>query len=692
MTQETKTVGAGSRQAFRFDIQALRALAVALVVVYHLWPASVLHGGYVGVDVFFVISGFLITGHLLREQENGNGRIRLGRFWARRIRRLLPASLLVLVVTALLTLAFAPAALWSQAFRETIASGFYVENWLLAVDSVDYLAADNLASPVQHYWSLSVEEQFYIVWPLLMVVAVAVGMRLRRSSRVSVLVMLAVIVVVCFAASVLVTRALPSIAYFATFTRAWEFAFGGLVALVPANIIRNRHLRAGASWAGLLAVLGSSAVLTESTPFPGWIAIVPVAGAALVILAGASTAVWSPSWLMRRRAIQFVGDNSYSIYLWHWPLIVLFPFAFELLTGVESPWWAPLVVLALTVALATATKRYIEDPVRTGAWIKSSRRSFGFAVAASAAVALVAAGGLAGVSAVKGQAEQALAVVQQSEPECVGAMASAAGPAGACDDLGEVLPPVLAINDLPAIYGDRCQTGPRSAELKSCEFGDLGSETKVALIGDSHAASWFPAVEEVSREQGWELTTFYKSSCAWSASVREGESAAIDSCSEWNENVSEVVAAGDFDVVVTSYFANSLFTAEPGGEASMEDSIDGFGEAWAGAVEAGAEVIAIEDTPGITPELYRCIYASRLDLADCPAAPVNREELSVYDQASLLVPGSEVVDLSEHFIVDGSVPAEIGGVVVWRDQHHFTATFSGSLADFIEPELLDAVD
>ena len=217
---------AGRRSGVRPEIQGLRALAVVLVVVFHLWPYR-LHGGYVGVDVFFVISGDPITSHLAREVEQ-TGRLRVGRFWARRIRRLLPASLLVLAVSAVTILIWVPQSYWQQFMREIVASAIYVQNWALAADSVDYLAATNVASPAQHFWSLSVEEQFYVAWPLLLVAAVWLAARFGHWSRRSaIIVMLAVIGAASLAYSVIFTTSNPSVAYFSTATRAWEFAAGG---------------------------------------------------------------------------------------------------------------------------------------------------------------------------------------------------------------------------------------------------------------------------------------------------------------------------------------------------------------------------------------------------------------------------------------------------------------------------------
>ncbi|WP_431279761.1 acyltransferase family protein [Leifsonia poae] len=353
----------------RPEIQALRAVAVAAVVLYHFWP-PVVTGGYVGVDVFFAISGFLITGHLLREVA-ATDRIGLAQFWARRARRLLPASLLVLLVTAIAVLVWVPSIFWLPFFRETIASALYVENWTLAADSVDYLAANAVPTAVQHYWSLSAEEQFYLIWPLVILAGLWASTRVRRFSRRRVIfVVLSVVTAASLAASVALTTSSPSVAYFITPTRAWEFGLGGLLALALGTFDEGMGRRIGQridkvrpilAWAGWIAIAYAVFRFSAATPFPGYTALLPVGGALLVIAAGSPARWWAPTSIVGIRPVQWVGDVSYSIYLWHWPLLIVAPYVVghASLTLIEK-----VALLALTVVLAWATKRWVEDPVR----------------------------------------------------------------------------------------------------------------------------------------------------------------------------------------------------------------------------------------------------------------------------------------------------------------------------------------
>lgn len=361
------------------------------VVLHHGWPA-VAPAGYMGVDVFFVVSGFLITGLLLRETET-KGRIALGRFYERRARRILPAAMVVLATVSALTIAVVPQREWQAFFREFVASALYFENWLLAADSQDPARTDLASTPVQHFWSLSVEEQFYLVWPLLIIAALWFAARraARRGGAAGARPVIAVVLGTVTAASLALCIALTAIdhnlAYFSTLARGWEFGVGGLLAMLPAVTGRER-LRAAASWAGLALIVGGVTTFRTPEAFPGAVALVPVAGTVLVIAAGMPAPLWSPAVLARLRPVQWMGDISYSLYLWHWPIFMFTPY----LKGRPSPAWLMVVLVALSFAVAAASKRWIEDPLRARPSRSRPPTAATLAGLAAAAAAIVAAG------------------------------------------------------------------------------------------------------------------------------------------------------------------------------------------------------------------------------------------------------------------------------------------------------------
>jgi peptidoglycan/LPS O-acetylase OafA/YrhL len=350
---------ARTRAAVRPEIQALRAVAVGAVVLHHGWPA-VAPAGYMGVDVFFVVSGFLITGLLLRDAAR-SGRMHLGDFYLRRARRILPAAIVVLLAVSVATLVLVPQRMWESWFREFVASALYYQNWLLLADSQNPARDDLRSSPVQHFWSLSVEEQFYLAWPLLLILGLWIATRFKANRVVALAVVLGAVTAASFVYNLIATAGDHNIAYFSTLTRAWEFGVGGLLALLAGTPIAGRdRLRSIVSWAGLAMIFIPITTFRTPEVFPGLVVLLPVVGTMAVIWSGMPQASWSPARVAGLRPVQWLGDVSYSLYLWHWPIFMFVPF----LTGVPSPAWLMAILVAVSLLVAGLSKRFIEDPFR----------------------------------------------------------------------------------------------------------------------------------------------------------------------------------------------------------------------------------------------------------------------------------------------------------------------------------------
>jgi peptidoglycan/LPS O-acetylase OafA/YrhL len=650
----------------------LRAVAVGLVVVYHFWPHR-LPGGFIGVDVFFAISGFLIISHVVEEQRR-TGRIALARFWARRARRLLPASLLVLAVTAVGTVGLLPRAQWLQAFREIMASTLYVQNWALAADSVDYLAAENLPSPVQHFWSLSTEEQFYLVIPLLMAAAAVV--RGRRAM----LVALAVVAGASLAWSVHLTATAPGPAYFVTPTRAWEFAAGGLLAFAPpaAGLLR---LRAAAAWAGWLAIAAGALLYSSATPFPGYTAALPVLATLAIIWAAGPALPWAPDRLLANPASTFLGDISYSIYLWHWPVLVLAGTAL----GTRFTWPVKIAAIAGVVLLARWTWRYVENPVRRSRALAIRPARITFAAALTAMAVLVAPLALASSQLRQAAADEVAAAEAAADTatDCFGATYRT----GDCTDttFDHLTPdPAVASLDRPEQYADGCHVGNEDPHLEVCQYGDAAGSFRVALVGDSHSTSWAPTLTRLATENDWSLTTYLKSACPHSAAKRFSPEVSIEqSCFAWNAALGADVRTGPaYDLV----FVSHSVTGERYG--STAAAIAGFREAWRMFTDRGAQVLVIRDIPRMTDGTQQCLEENEDDarVCDSPAdeAVVGPDLMA---EAADGQPGVHVLDLTDRFCWDGTCKAVIGGVVVYRDTDHLTRTFAVTLAPMVNVEL-----
>lgn len=344
--------GVGSalpESGYRPELQALRALAVVAVVINHSWP-GLAPGGYIGVDIFFVVSGFLITRQLVRERER-TGRIALGRFYLRRARRLLPAATVVLLTIAVLTYLYVPRHEWHAWFGQLGASALYVQNWVMAT-------THEAPTALMHFWSLSVEEQFYVLWPLLVIGGAALAVAAGRSARIILLGIVAVVIAASLTHWIVVTASNYELGYFSTLSRAWEFAAGGLLALLPGRLPLGQRGRAVLLWLGLAAIVVS--VLTVGPDQSHALIVVPVVGTMAIIVASNAGVPRTARGLVGAAPVQWLGDISYALYLWHWPVLIFAP----LITGVPSESWFMVLLIGLAVMLSWGTTRFVENPVR----------------------------------------------------------------------------------------------------------------------------------------------------------------------------------------------------------------------------------------------------------------------------------------------------------------------------------------
>lgn len=531
---------------FRADIQGLRAIAVLLVVIYHIWP-GIVPGGFVGVDVFFVISGYLITSHLRREVEN-SGSISLSSFYARRVRRLLPAASVVLIFVAVATILFAPRFKWLDITNDIVASTLYVQNWRLLIQAVDYLGAEEVAGPLQHFWSLAIEEQYYIVWPLiLMAVAAIMPKRLFRKSMVATA---SVIIALSLLFSIVVTHSDQAVAYFATHTRIWELAIGSLLAFVQWNSI-SRPVKSLAGYLGLLMIMFSAFLFNAKTAFPGYAALLPTIGAALVLWAGG--AGLSHEKLLSSSPMRFFGDISYSLYLWHWPLII---FAGYIFTGGHGL-MGGLALAILSIMMAWLSKYFVEDRFRLAVspakalpsisigqyWLKSAGT---LAFACMGLSLLMSAGIFTWVS------QQAVMPVSGTAKAFPGAAVIYQDGSGLEWQHGSpVLPaPELAREDLPSSYGNKCHQSVRHVKPKGCDIGVMGGTPVVVLVGDSHAANWIPAFEVLGQEKGWRVISYTKSACSLTLRDITVKGKPYSECTQWSQAVLSDISALRPDLVV----------------------------------------------------------------------------------------------------------------------------------------------
>ena len=627
----------------RLDIQALRALAVLMVVIFHLWPNR-LAGGFAGVDVFFVISGFLISGSLFSELAD-HGRIRLASFWARRIRRLLPAALFVIAVTAITALFVVPAFTRQGFFAEAIASTFYFENWQLAASAANYFAGE--PSPFQHYWSLAVEEQFYLAWPLLLLV-LAAAFR-RRWSRLLPGVLIAV-TLISFSYSLFVSFDQPNLAYFTTAGRVWEFGIGALIALIGHRVRLTSLGQTILSLGGFAAILASARFLNEGMIFPGWSALLPTLGTAAVLLAGLKEL---PRWLDRIygfKPIAFTGEVSYSLYLWHWPLIILLPWA----TGYQPRAFELIALLALSYALAYLSKRFIEDRFRTLPALVSRKPRLTFALATVvSSIILVFSLIATGVTALQTSATS-----------------------------GQIQTLDRAKNDT-ADPDHKCMTDAEATDVKICKYGRIGADYRVLLVGDSHAAMHLGAWKWLAENGQFELNLAYKASCSFNLEDRS-DSARGQTCKQWNLNLQEKFAADrPYDLVLTSYYTAVRATEIEGQSESAK--VAGFKAAWAPLQARGSTVVAIRDGVNMDKQMRDCWESAVYDATKCSMAEKDAFITDLAQKAASSPPGALTLDFTDLYCQNGKCPAMINGKYAFRDNSHISLALSlGMVRDWVQ--------
>ncbi|MBO9047297.1 acyltransferase [Curtobacterium flaccumfaciens pv. flaccumfaciens] len=676
----------GPQRGFRADIQGIRAVAIALVILYHLWPNRIT-GGYVGVDVFFVISGFLITGHILKAAEREQPVPMLIGFYARRIRRLAPAAVVVLVAVLVFTVLLLPASTWSATGSNVLAASLFSENWFLAAQSVSYLDADAVPSAVQHFWSLSVEEQFYIVWPLVLLAAIAL---LARRRATWIVVVIGAVGIVSFCWGLLHTATNQDAAFFDTTARAWQFAVGALVAFVP---LPGPRTRLWVPWVGLAAIAAAALLYSEATPFPGIAAVLPTVGAAVVIAGRAPAAEpWSFGFLASFGPVRWLGDVSYSAYLWHWPLIILVP----QWLGVDLGLRLKLAILCATVVLAWASHRYVENPVRRSAVLtKRRRRSF---VAGGATLLVLVAGCFGTVGVANAQMDAAddrlLAQVTGGQT-CLGAGAigdrSCADPWGDID-VADVPAP---LSDKPLVWKDDCIDDVTENTEKYCTYGDPDASETLLLWGDSHAGAWSSAFDIAGKLDHVKVIVAARNRCPSSmeapTGTTYGDVIPADQrgwCAARNDWVMKTLVPRADRVVLADLWANYRFAGTDSAQA------DGYSELIDGVRDAGLPVTMLQHVPltgqtledkVIGPSCLASGGSCTNDVAHALPPSTSLPQRLLVDEGY----GDVVrwVPVESQFCHDGRCYSAIGGVSVYFDGSHLSNTYSASLGPWLATAL-----
>ena len=645
---------------FRPDIEGLRAVAILAVLLFHI-GIPFTDGGFTGVDVFYVISGFLITGLLLREGET-TGKVDLLRFYGRRMRRLLPAALLVIVVTLALSAVIVTPLRLSEIAGDAAAAAFYVANFRFALEATNYLAVE-AQSPLLHYWSLEVEEQFYLVWPLLLLVITRI-VALRWVGLV-----LLVLAIASFGLSLYWTQAEPEWAFYSPFTRAWQLAAGALIAVGLLRIPKRlpSGLGSAAVVLGLVLIVAGVVLINEDQPYPGIAALVPVLGTVLVILGGTNSPTLAGRIVLGNPVSRYLGRISYSLYLWHWPLLILVPIAIG-----NDELGVRIAIAGVAIVIAAVSTAFVEQPFRRSSLLGQRRGlSVQLGLTGSVAVGLAALYMAGAITLPSGISIPGL----EPDPKVV----QLAGVRG----------------DTPSYYADDCHVEDYDdRKLRTgCVYGDPRGRKSAMLIGDSHAAQWFPALDAYAAEKGWSLEVHTKGACpvidvpVWERDLRK----LLTECVDWRKDVLKRIRKAKPDVVFVGLSRDyELFD---GRIIQSRDAQGYWQEQLTGLLttldrQAG-DVVLLGETPFLTYDPVDCLANPDISTCDPPKWLVVDDDYAELERRAAAKAGAELLSINDILcpgttcpvVVDADTDDNEYDYTVFRDKHHITASYMEHLAE-----------
>ena len=692
------------------------------VIAFHVGVPGV-GGGFVGVDVFFVVSGFLITRLILGELAS-SGTIALRNFWGRRARRLLPASTLTVVVTVMFGQRMLPPLSLQTLATDAVAAGTFTTNFVFAHRLSDYFGAQlgsTSPSPLLHFWSLAVEEQFYLVWPPLLVLLARRPAQYRRL----VLATIAILATASFVVSLWWTTSHPSWAFFLLPARMGELLAGAALAVVGTGITAiPAQWRATLGWLGMFGIVVACFAVDETIPWPGAAVLLPVVATMAVIIAGPSTALpWTPARVLAVPPLQWIGRHSYALYLWHWPALVLAEAEWGPLT-----WPQRVAVVGVAVGASALSVRIVEDPVRHSRYFAAvSWRSLTLGLAMcllmvgvgwdlrastlrldggveAAAPELVAAtttpaSGVAAPTVAPTTAAPTTLAATVASVEPVATLATPDPPTGQLAQLvastqqalrqasgpfpvpSNLQPSLSAARDRSTPYQDGCVNIGANSQLQPCEYGVANGGQTILLYGDSHAVQWFEPLEQIALQRGWRLVVLAKGGCPV-AEVDVPTPVLHYTCPPYRDRAIAWIENNQPDLVV----AGNSYTQYP---ADADEWAEGTESTIGRLADAGSPVVLIGDNPASTVDPPACLSES---LDDVSACSTTRPDAVLPERISAEVVaarnhGVTFVDTTDWFCTDEVCPVVLGNLLVMRDETHITAP----MAEFLRPLLEAAI-
>lgn len=676
---------AAPKKHIRLEIEGLRFLAVFLVVIYHVWLGRVSGG----VDIFLLISAFLLTGQFLRKAERGQD-FGLGKHWLHLAKRLLPIAVLVISFTVLGSWLLIPADRWKSIMSEAWSSLFYFENWTLANNAVDYYGNHSSASPFQHFWSLSIQGQVFILWPLIILGVTILARRLGKDIRVALLIVFSAIFVLSLAFSIWQTNVNQAYAYFDLFTRLWEFALGSLLALALPYLTLPRVVRMAMGWVGVALIIACGLVLEVDQQFPGYLALWPTIAAAMVIVAGntrdganshsasRSTMLPGSGWgvdrVLAAKPLVFMGGNSYALYLWHWPLLV-----FLLLTTDKEvpPFWTGVVLIAVACVLAVLSTRFVERPLRQMTWDQA--KWYRSVPVVAAALVIAAAPTLVWTTSAQAQIQQTKNAPAQLYP---GADYLTQGPTAQLPRVTSLKPAPADLPNQFAHLGTACSGQWKASEAlvqKNCTVytPNVPITRTVAVVGSSHSEQWLPALQYVADQNGWQLISLYKGGCPYSFSTPGLQT----DCNIYNGQVSDYL---------NEKRPNAVFMVGTDNKPSSnaEELQAGFEQTVQDLINNDMDVLAVRDNPRFSFNMAECVITKGANNPQCnPTRESVLPKVSPYSTLNQVPSRLHLLDLSDALCTSTTCPGTVGNMFVYMDDNHVTADYSATMGKTLNEQI-----
>lgn len=651
---------------YRTEIEGLRTIATFLIAIYHIWLGSVSGG----VDVFFVLSGFLITMSLVSKMER-TGNLFFWDYLLGLAKRLFPLALTVILFIMELSIFVLPRVQWDQTISHMFASTLFFENWRLSLDAVDYLAQENGASPFQHFWSLSVQGQFYILWACLIFVAYIVARKvLKTPFRKTILAVLVIVFSLSFSYSIYITNVNQPWAYFDLFARIWEFSLGGILAILLPYLSLNKWLSTVIGWVGLLIVCFTGVIIPVSDLFPGYIALLPISGALLLIISAETSTRFGVDKILGAKPFLFLGRYTYGFYLWHWPLLIYY----KIYVGTTTVSVAHgLLLLVVTCILSYVSTEFIETPIRAMNVRKSTLKLI--TILSMMLFSVLVMNYTFNYIVEQEKAQDPLDDHPQDYPGALALQQNMQVTEGI-----ELIPSMANVKtNFPSFYEDKQCFSNKGAVITKCSFGSTDDpDYTIALVGGSHSGHWFPALESLAEELNFQLDVYIRDGCRFTNDDFEGQ--VTSECLEWNEKLIDVLIKDPPDLVFTTATLNNRDTV-PKGYIGQWSRLEGI-----------TQIFAVRDNPRMAEDIPSCVE-SVSDPAEC-SIPRNQgvSEIVPWENTEGIPSNVTFADLTDNFCDESTCYGVIGNIIVYRDKHHITAAYAKTLAPALREPLAEALE